>query len=228
VIFEGRSIRREIRTMRESTIIHEIAEKGSDIGKLAERVVEAPGLLTEIFEGLNSTKARERYGCEKTLRIISQKKPEILYPRFDSFVQMLDRENNLLKWGAIITIANLASVDTENRIERVFNKYFSPIPGPIMITAANVIRGAAKIALAKPGLTERITKEILKVEKAQYRTPECRNIALGHAINSFDQFFHQIKDKDPVIKLIKKQRKNSRDAVRKKAEKFLNKHGRAS
>ena len=157
------------------------------------------------------------------LRLIGEKDPAILYPQFDFFAQLLDSDNNFLKWGAIHTIANLTKADTANKFEAIFNRYFAPIPGPELIPAGNAIGGAAKIALAKPHLTDKITKEILKVEKAKYQTAECRNIALGHAINSFDRFFDQITDKKSVITLIKKQLKNTRDATKKKAEKFLKK-----
>ncbi len=78
--------------------------------------------------------------------------------------------------------------------------------------------------MVKPELSDKIAQEILKVEKAKYQTAECRNVALGHAIKSFDQFFDQIEDKEPVIKLIKRQLKNTRNATRKKAEKFIKKH----
>jgi len=42
-------------------------------------------------------------------------------------------------------------------------------------------------------------------------------------IKSADQFFDQIKDNAPMIKLIRKQLKNSRSATRKAAEKFVQK-----
>ncbi len=93
-----------------------------------------------------------------------------------------------------------------------------------MITASNVVKGAPKIAKSKPALTERVTRELLKVEKAKYQTDECRNIALGIAIKSFEQFFDQVEDKAAVIKLIKKQLNNSRNATQKKAADFLKKH----
>jgi hypothetical protein len=115
-------------------------------------------------------------------------------------------------------------VDSEKKFEKIFKKYFSSISGPVMITAANVIKSASKIALAKPELTERITMEILKVEKAKYETEECRNVAIGHSIESFAKFFDQIKDKQLVVIFVNKQTKNTRNAVRKKAEKFLKKH----
>lgn len=211
--------------MSGSKLQQEIARKETDLEKTVDKVMKKPELLSEVFEGLGSDKARIKYGCVKVLRLISEKKPEILYPRMDFFSDLLDSDNNFLKWGAIHTIANLVAADSERRFEVIFDKYFAPIPGPELIPAGNVIGGAAKIALAKPELSDRIAKEMLKVEKAKYKTAECRNVAMGHAIKSFDLFFDQIKDKEPVIKLIKKQLKNTRNATRKKAERFLKKWG---
>jgi len=211
--------------MSGSKLQQEIAKKETDLEKTVAKVMKKPELLSEVFEGLDSDKARIKYGCVKVLRLISEKKPEILYPRMDFFSDLLGSDNNFLKWGAIHTIANLAAADSERRFEVIFDKYFAPIPGPELISAGNVIRGAAKIALAKPELSDRIAKEILKVEKAKYQTAECHNVAMGHAIKSFDLFFDQIKDKEPVIKLIKKGLKNTRNATRKKAENFLRKWG---
>ena len=93
-----------------------------------------------------------------------------------------------------------------------------------MITASNIISSSATIAQAKPELTERMTKEILKVEHAVYQTDECRNIVIGNAIKSFHKFFDQIKNKQPVIEFIKKQLDNSRSGTKKAAEKFVRKY----
>ncbi|OHB74684.1 MAG: hypothetical protein A2Z25_09430 [Planctomycetes bacterium RBG_16_55_9] len=127
-----------------------------------------------------------------------------------------------------MTVANLTTVDTENKFEAIFQKYYATIPGPAMITAANIIGNSARIALAKPELTGRIVREILKVEKGKYQSkgvpsPECRNVVIGHAIDSLDAFFEQIDDKAAVIAFVKRQLKNSRKPVVKKAERFLRK-----
>ena len=182
-----------------------------------------------IFEGLSHDKGSIKFGCEKILRLISEQNPRLIYPYFDTFVELLDSENNFIKWGAIITISNLASVDDQNKFERIFNKYYLPITEEIMITAANIISNSWKIALAKPELIDKITTEILKVEKAKYKnkgdlSPECTNVVCGHAIDSFGQFFYKIKDKKLVVDFVKKQLKNTRKPVVKKAEKFLKKH----
>jgi hypothetical protein len=206
-----------------TNLILEISQKETDKGEIVNRVIRNPELIPEIIEGLGNKKGRIKYGCAKILRLLSEKKPEVLYPRFDFFVGLLDSENNFIKWDAIHVLGNLAAADSESKFEKILDRYLAPIPGPVLITAANVIGRAAKIALAKPALTEKITRELLTVEKARYQTDECRNVALGQTIDSFNQFFNQIEDKEPVIALVQRQLKNTRNATRKKAEKFLKK-----
>jgi len=210
--------------MAESRLLRKIAEKDSDKDAIAKKVIDKPALLEDVYDGLGAKEARVKYGCAKLLRIISDAHPELLYPRFDFFARLLDSDNKIMQWQAIYVIANLARVDSRNKFGKIFTGYFSPIPGPVLITAANVIGAAAKIALARPEMSDRITAEILKVGRAKYQTAECRNVALGGAIESFDQFFDQIKDKKSVVRLVKRQLKNTRNATRKKAEKFLARH----
>ena len=150
-------------------------------------------------------------------------------PYFDKIVFLLESDNNILKWGAIIILSNLASVDTENKFEKIFKKYFAPIKGKQMITASNIVKNAWKIALAKPFLVERITREILKAERTEYEnkgelSPECNRIVCGHAIDSFSRYYEKIKNKKPVKDFIKRQIDNPRSAVAKKAEKFAMKY----
>lgn len=211
--------------MAESSLFQRIANKEDGIEIIAAEVVEKPELVVKLVEGLGNKQARVKYGCEKVLRMVSERKPEILYPHFDLFVRLLDGDNTFLKWGSIHILANLAAVDIERKFDRIFDRYFAPIPGPSLIPAANTIGGAAKIALAKPELIARITRELLKVEKAEYQTTECLNVALGQVINSFEMFFDQVEDKAPVISLVKRQLKNTRSATRKKAEAFIKRRG---
>lgn len=116
-------------------------------------------------------------------------------------------------------------MDTENRFEKAYDRHFALIPGPVLITAANVIGGAATIAVAKLELTEKSTGKILKVGKARYQTEECRNAALGQAIDSLNRFYSQINEKRPVIALLRRQLSNTRNSTRKKTEIFLRKWG---
>lgn len=209
-------------------LLDKLTQKGIEIERIAEEVMVSPETIPMLFEGLDNKKGAIRFGCEKVIRLISEEKPEIIYPHFDKIALLLDSDNNILKWGAIVIISNLASVDTDKKIDKIFKKYFAPITGKQMITAANIVKNAWKIALAKPPLVEKITREILKAEKAEYDrkdepSPECNRIVCSHTIDSFSRFYEKIKNKKSVKDFIKRQIDNPRSAVAVKAEKFARK-----
>ena len=180
-----------------------------------------PEQIDTLFEGLASRTPRLRYGAAKALKMVSEQSPDLLYPRWDPLVSLLENDNAFLRWGSTQILGNLAVVDREDRFEPVLDRFLAPISGQEMIGAANAIAAAASIVLAKPHLADRIVKEILKVERAAYHTPECRNVAIGHAIKSFDKFLDHVSKRRPVLAFVKRQLDNPRPATRKKAEKFL-------
>lgn len=198
-----------------------IGQAVSNPQQLARKAIKDAHLLAEVIEGLNEDAARIKFGCAKVLRLVSEQRPDVLYPHFDFFVRLLDHENKILQWEAIFVLSHLARVDADDKFTAIFGKYFSPIPGPVMITAANVIQGGARIVQAKPHLADRIAAEVLKVARARYHTPECRNVAIGHAIVALGDFLGLIKNPAPVLRFVRGQIKNPRPATRKKAEQFL-------
>ena len=189
--------------------------------QLARNAIKDPRLIPALADGLEADKPRVKYGCAKALRFISELRPDVLYPRFDFFVRLLDHENKILQWDAAFVLSHLARVDTEDRFSAIFARYFSPIPGPVMITAANVIQGGARIAQVKPHLADRIAAEVLKVAVARYQTPECRNVAIGHAILALGGILPLLRHPTPVVQFVRKQIRNRRPTTRKKAEQFL-------
>ena len=188
---------------------------------LARKAISNPRLVPGILEGLNADKPRIKYGCAKALRLVSEQSPDRLYRHWDFFVHLLDHENKILQWDAAFVLSHLARVDAQDRFAAIFKKYFSRIPGPAMITAANVIQGSARIAQAKPRLADRIATEVLKVAKGRYQTAECRNVAIGHAIVALGDILPLLRRPAPAIQFVRKQTKNPRPATRKKAERFL-------
>ncbi|UCE57805.1 MAG: hypothetical protein JSW19_01000, partial [Candidatus Bathyarchaeota archaeon] len=112
------------------------------------------------------------------------------------------------------------------RFDDIFYKYYDLLDTEYMVTVANVVGNSGKIAKAKPHLTQKITKELLKTENLTTKlhlTQECKNVILGHAISALDVYFDQIEDKDDVVSFVKRQLSNTRNVTRTKAEKFLEK-----
>ena len=176
-----------------------------------------------LCDGLASPQPRTKYGSARNLLLLSEQEPDLLYPRFDFFARLMEGEIRILRWDATRIVANLARVDSQDRIEKLLDRYLAPIAGGELIGAANTIQGAADVALAKPHLAGRIAKALLKVSRARYATPECRNVAAGHAIQSLDRFFELIREKKPVLEFVEEALANPRPATRKKAEKFRRK-----
>ena len=187
-----------------------------------------PHHVDALLDGLRSDSPPVKYRSARSLRLLSQQSPALLYPHFDLFLKLFEGENTILRWNATRILGNLAVADVEGRMEKVFDRYFAPISGHEMIGAANVIVAAAQIAVAKPNLAGRIAREILKVEQAAYHTPECRNVAIGHAIKSFDRIFRLIEDGKPVLEFVARQLDNPRQATRRKAERFVKRWGSQS
>ena len=181
-------------------------------------------LISMVITGVSSQNPRVKFGCAKTLSKISEEYPERLYEEIDFFINLLDSENNIIKWNAMDIIANLTRVDIKNKFDDIFTKYYGFINADSMVTVGHVVDNSGKIALAKPHLIKKITNEILKLEKIPIKprlTQECKNILYGKAIIVFDQYFDQIEKSKEVISFIKRQLKNTRTATKIKAEKFM-------
>jgi hypothetical protein len=189
--------------------------------QLARKAIKDPELLTDVTTGLDADKARVKYGCAKALCLVSEQSPALLYPHFEFFVHLLDHKNTIFQWNAAFVLSQLARVDALDKFDAIFKKYFSVIPGPVMITAANVIKGGARVAQAKPQLADRIAVEILKVGSARYQTPECRNVAIDHAIVALGEMLPVLRNPAPALRFVRRQTRNPRSATRKKAKQFL-------
>lgn len=206
--------------------LEQLRTKETTADDLAEKAKRDFDLLLAIFDGISSKNPRIRYGCAKILNIISEEHPERLYPNWDFFVRLLDSDKRVLKWNAIIILANLTKADVDNKIDNIFDKYYDLLNAEYMVTVANVVINSGKIAKAKPHLTKKITKELLKTENLTLKshlTKECRNVIIGHAISAFDMYFDQIENKDEVISFVKRQLNNTRKPTRFNAEAFLKK-----
>lgn len=70
----------------------------------------------------------------------SRREPERVYPHFDEIAGLLNHTNHALQWNAIRTLAHLAPVDCEGKLDGILDAYLAPIDGPVMITAANAAR----------------------------------------------------------------------------------------
>lgn len=212
--------------MKANQIYLQLERKETTVEQLAHRAAKQPELIPAIVDGLDQPKADVKYPCGKALRVIVEEQPELLYPYFDLFASMLESSNKIMRWEAIYVIAGLAAVDEDDKLSAVWKTYFRPIEGPEMITAANIVNGAARIAAARRDLTEPAIREILRVHNGKYETEECYRVVAGAALKAFNKLYRLAGDKEALVRFAELHASSSRLPTRNAARRLLEKHAR--
>lgn len=154
-----------------------------------------------------------RFAAGKALSVSAEKDPARVYPYFDAIAALLRSDSKVVCWNAMRILAALAAVDTERKVDTLLDGYLAFIRGGKLISAANAIRGAGRIALARPDLLDRIIPAIFGVERAEYETPECRNVAIGQALQAIRPLGASVHSRADVAAFIRRQKSNTRTAV---------------
>jgi hypothetical protein len=188
--------------------------------KTAENAVKNAKVLSELLDGLLSKKCAVRYKNFKVVYLVSEEHPEVLYPKWNFFENMLKSKNNTYTFYAIHILANLAKVDEADKFERVFDTFFAIANGDALVPACHVAYVSHKIVKAKPELAEKITEKLLNLDKATYKHKE---LVQANALVSFSEYYEQIKDKNKILNLAKELQKNKSSRAKKEAAEFLKK-----
>jgi hypothetical protein len=170
-----------------------------------------------------SKTAMIKYASAKKAIAISKENPAELYPDFDFFIELLNSENQIIKWTAIQVIGNLSKVDKKKKVDKLLPRLIGFLNCGKMITANNTILALSEIALNKPKNQEMIFKEFIKVEHYNYDTLECRNVALGKVVSALGKFKDEIKDRKDILEFLERQTNNTRASVKNRAIKLLEK-----
>ena len=178
--------------------------------------------LKQILDGLVSKDDAYRYNCFKVLLQISEDQPLVLYPKWDYFVELLGSSNAYHRSAALQLIANLTSVDEENKFEDIFDPYFDLLDDEKIIVTRYLVQNAGTIARAKPSLRTRIVERLLGIDETHHKH---KDLIKGDAIQSFEEFFEDYPDRERILGFVEQQLECSSPKARKAAKAFLDKHG---
>jgi hypothetical protein len=188
--------------------------------ELAKKAVEDKGLFAELLQRILSKDDRTRYTSFKALMFISEERPELLYPHWNYFANMLDSENTHSKYIAIYLIASLTRVDTESKFEKIFDRYYRLLDDKSIIPSAHVARNSGKIVKAKPELQAKITGKLLSIDGTHHKLSH-KELIKSEAIEAFDEYFGEAKDRKKIMAFVKEQLKSKSPKARKNASEFL-------
>jgi hypothetical protein len=187
--------------------------------KMPVRMPSATQVSTAV-QTMAAPSGTDRFSAGKALAITAEKDPARVYPHFDAIAALIASDSKIVRWNAMQILAPLAAVDPAHKLDAVLDAYLAFSRGSNLISAANAIQGAGKIALARPDLLDRILPAILAVAHATYETPECRNVAIGHTLDVLDKLWPTVRERPEVAAFVRMQRTNTRAAVARRAERL--------
>lgn len=199
----------------------ELNTKNIDVENLAREATLNKEFISELLKGVINKSELIRFNSSNVLKVISQKNPETIYPKFDYFVEMLGSSNAYHQCCAIELIANLACSDPKNKFENVFNKFFDILKNEKTIPSAYLARNSGKIALTKPDLRKKITNKLLSID-VLHKGKQIELIK-SHVIASLNQYFEFMENKHDIIKFVKNQLNSQSPKTKKAAQAFLKK-----
>ncbi len=203
-------------------MLPDLNDKNMNVESMAKKALKEEGILSELIDNLTTKNETVRYNCSKTLNLLSDEHPEVLYSKWDFFVELLNSDHTYWKLSVIPLIANLTRIDTENKFEGIFDDYYRLLDDKSMIPAAWVADNSGKIARAKPELQTRITDKLLRIDETHHH-PERRDLIKAGAVESFDEYYEEAVDKKKILEFVKKQLECKSPKTRKIAKEFLEK-----
>ena len=196
----------------------ELNEKNIDLNQIIQEIIEDKNLISELIENLNLEDDILRDNSYKVLVLLSLEQPKLIYPYWDKFKNKLLDKDSYHKLQGIIILANLSFHDIEDKFLKIFDVYSNLLKDKSFIVAVNVMEHLGIIAKAKPKLRERITGILLDSVNT---TQQPKDLMIGAAINSLDEYIDYIDNKTEIIKFIRKQLNSENPQTRKIAKDFL-------
>jgi len=194
--------------------------KTKDVRNLAKKGIDAEK-LSEALEGVLSKKDEIRFNSFKILMHVSEEQPKVLYPKWDYLADLLDSDNHYQRYISINILANLAVVDTKNKFEKIFDKYFSNIEGDRTMVAGQAALNSGKVAKVKPNLQTKITNRLLNIDKT-HRGKQI-DLIKAYVIEAFNEYFEESSDKKKILGFVKAQLESKSPKTKKLANEFLKK-----
>jgi len=192
-----------------------------DVENIVKKAIKDDKLLSELLQGILSKKDEIRSKNFEILLQISKTYPKILYLKWDFLADLLTSGNHFHRYIAINLLANLTSVDSNNKFEEIFDIYFSNIESNRTMVAGQTALNSGKIAKEIPNFQPKITHILLNIDKI-YQGKHTE-LLKGYAIDAFNEYFKETEDKKEILNFVKAQLNSNSPKTKKIAKEFLKK-----
>jgi hypothetical protein len=198
---------------------YDLSDKLVDVDKLARDALTDEKIFAELLRKIKSKDNTIRSNSYRALLIISEEKPEFLYPHWNYFADMLKSPNNYHKFIATYILANLTRVDDDNKFQEIFDDYYGILGGDKVMTASHVAVNSPTIIKNKPELQERIIEKLLNIE--HIHQGKQKELVKAYAIEALRKIYPDAPDKEKIMEFVKDQLESSSPKTRDMASCFL-------
>ena len=173
--------------------------------------------IKAIVEGLNSEKRKVQSGCAELASLLSEDNPKIVYPHVDLFIKNIKAKNPILRWEAVCTLGNLASVDTTIKIPQYVDQIAPFLEDKSIVLQGHTVRALTKIAKSFP---EEAPKIFGLIQNSKQNFPDNR---IGFVIEALELLIPNAKMRPKIVEFVEPYAKSSINVVARKATKTLKK-----
>ncbi|MFW9967689.1 MAG: HEAT repeat domain-containing protein [Candidatus Thorarchaeota archaeon] len=118
--------------------------------------------LKAIIYGLGAEKRKVQSGCAELASLLSEDRPDLLYPYLDHFIENLTSKAPVLRWEAVCCLGNLASVDKRFSIPATIETIVSFLNDKSIVLQVHSVRALGKIARAYPEAARNILDQLMR------------------------------------------------------------------
>ena len=199
--------------------VYNLDDKMLDINKLAQDALSDDNLFKELLWGVKSKNNNIRSNSFRILQVVSEEKPEFLYPQWDYFQEMLFSKNNYYKYIAIYILANLTRADNENKFNTIFDEYYGILGGDKVMNASHVAANSPTIIKNKPELQSKIIEKLINIDTIHQGKQ--KELVKAYAIEALRKIYPDAANKEEIKEFVKTQLASSSPKTRDMASCFL-------
>ncbi|GER79425.1 MAG: hypothetical protein M5U11_16165 [Anaerolineales bacterium] len=188
--------------------------------------LEDAQLRDALVEGCFDKREMYRYNCVRVLLRAMQLQPGLFYSYWERFAKGIDSLNGYHRASSAQALARLASVDKDDRLGSIFNRYLKLLDDPKVMVSRYFLETLPLIHRARPELRPRIVACLLSVDKTKH-PPSRKELLKADVVGALDQIFDALSPKDQrkASSFAKGQLQSESPKTRKAAAAFLNKRG---
>ncbi len=180
--------------------------------------------INQALTDLDSNKEKLRNKAFNFLLPITETNPEEIYEYWELFVKIFHKEEVSNKYVAIPIIANLTSVDTEKKFDKIFDDFYEFLNHESPVVSPHIAGNSGKIIKNKPYLQKAILEKLLTTDEKS----SCRHKELlkSYVIDALAECLNVIEDKEKILDFVAKQVTSESPKTKKRAKEFLSKYGK--